>query len=224
VSVRFSRTFLRDYTVGLVKDPNITLAEAVAASSAFPPVLSPVTIDTRRSSWTREQGNVHFDDTHFTRRLVLTDGGVYDNMGLEAVWDRYETVLVSDAGAPFGVDRSPSGIWPLLAGRAFQIVNEQARALRKRWLIQEMRAGRANGAFWGIGSQIANYLLPTAIARDSSASRALSHLRTRLNAFSSEEQRRLINWGYALADTAIRRHLPTPGQEPGRQPYPEFAL
>ena len=30
---------------------------------------------------------------------VLSDGGVYDNMGLEAIWKRCKTVLVSDASS-----------------------------------------------------------------------------------------------------------------------------
>jgi len=224
VSVRFSRTFLRDYTVGLVEDPAVPLAQAVAASSAFPPVLSPVTVDTRTATWKQERGNVHFGDPAFTRRLVLTDGGVYDNMGLEAVWDRYQTVLVSDAGAPFGVVASPSGLWVKLAMRAIDIAGEQARALRKRRLVEDFRSGRADGTYWGIATQIADYGLTDAIARDGEASRALAGMRTRLNAFSEEEQCRLVNWGYALADAAVRRHLPGPGRRPGTQPYPRFAL
>src|SRR5690606_1846872 len=36
---RFSKPYMRDYRVGKVEKPTITLARAVAASSAFPPVL-----------------------------------------------------------------------------------------------------------------------------------------------------------------------------------------
>src|SRR4029079_13151348 len=43
--VRFSRPYAADYLVGRILKPQIPLAQAVAASSAFPPVLSPVTID-----------------------------------------------------------------------------------------------------------------------------------------------------------------------------------
>jgi NTE family protein len=38
---RFMKPAMRDYLVGEVKDPTVTVATAVAASSAFPPVLSP---------------------------------------------------------------------------------------------------------------------------------------------------------------------------------------
>ena len=30
--------------------------------------------------------------------LVLSDGGVYDNLGLETAWKRCRTLIVSDAG------------------------------------------------------------------------------------------------------------------------------
>ena len=41
---RFSKPFMGDYRVGLIKDPKVELAIAVGASSAFPPILSPVTL------------------------------------------------------------------------------------------------------------------------------------------------------------------------------------
>ncbi|MDQ3131846.1 MAG: patatin-like phospholipase family protein, partial [Acidobacteriota bacterium] len=42
---RFMKPYMRDYRVGEIKNPKIELAVAVAASSAFPPVLSPVEMD-----------------------------------------------------------------------------------------------------------------------------------------------------------------------------------
>ena len=45
VLMRFSRPYLADYRVGQVLEPDLPLAVAVAASSAFPPFLSPCTVD-----------------------------------------------------------------------------------------------------------------------------------------------------------------------------------
>ena len=45
---RISKPYMADYLVGRIDAPNLPVARAVAASSAFPPVLSPVTIDTSR--------------------------------------------------------------------------------------------------------------------------------------------------------------------------------
>ena len=41
---RFSRRYMGDYRVGLFEAPNIKLCSAVAASSAFPPILSPMVL------------------------------------------------------------------------------------------------------------------------------------------------------------------------------------
>jgi hypothetical protein len=40
-SVRLGRNYLADYKVGRIDKPNFALAKVVAASSAFPPALSP---------------------------------------------------------------------------------------------------------------------------------------------------------------------------------------
>ena len=42
---RFSKPFMGDWRVGPIKNPKIPLALAVGASSAFPPVLSPVRLN-----------------------------------------------------------------------------------------------------------------------------------------------------------------------------------
>ena len=41
---RFSKPYMGDYRVGLVDEPIVPLAVAIAASSAFPPVLSPLSL------------------------------------------------------------------------------------------------------------------------------------------------------------------------------------
>jgi len=38
---RFSKPYMADYLVGMIMNPTVELTVAVAASSAFPPVLSP---------------------------------------------------------------------------------------------------------------------------------------------------------------------------------------
>ena len=94
---RFMKPYMRDYRVGEIKNPTIDLAVAVAASSAFPPVLSPVELDLDPEHFTPGSGT-DLQGDEFRTQVVLTDGGVYDNLGLETAWKRYKTILVSDAG------------------------------------------------------------------------------------------------------------------------------
>src|SRR5262249_38455999 len=50
-SVRFAREYVSDYKIGYVPNPTVPLARAVAASSAFPPLLSPQHIDLNANAW-----------------------------------------------------------------------------------------------------------------------------------------------------------------------------
>jgi NTE family protein len=221
--VRLSRKYLADYHVGQIDAPQIPLAAAVGASSAFPPVLSPVIIETQPSAWKKVDGADLFDDSAYREKLVLTDGGVYDNMGLEAIWDRCKTVLVSDAGAPFDADPSPKTAWTSQLMRVLDIVTEQTRALRRKMLIGEFEQKNKLGTYWGIKTRIADYGLQDTLMKDSELTASLQNVRTRLNPFTDEEQGRLINWGYALADAAMRRHVlaGTPVAA-GSLPFPQF--
>ena len=92
-SWRFTRDEIGSYKPGRWKTPDdMLLAKAVAASACFPPLFGPIKV-TRPAS-----GSDQKDDA---RTFYLTDGGVYDNTGMEPVWMDNKVVLVSDCGAPF---------------------------------------------------------------------------------------------------------------------------
>src|SRR5919198_1108765 len=101
---------MRDYRVGEVKNPTVSLAEAVGASSAFPPVLSPMVMELDPSRFTPNSGE-DLQRKPFTSRVVLSDGGVYDNLGLETTWKNYDTILVSDAGGKKQAEEGAKGNW-----------------------------------------------------------------------------------------------------------------
>ena len=221
-SVRMSRKYLADYRVGRILDPTLPLATAVGASSAFPPVLSPVIVDLDPALWQNQEGADLYAQVEYRKRLYLTDGGVYDNMGLEAIWDRCKVVLVSDAGAPFSPELAPERAWPSQVARVLDIVTEQTRRLRRSWLVGDFVAKRRHGAYWGIATHIGAYGVD-ALVKDGSATVALQHIRTRLNPFTAKEQAQLINWGYALADAAMRSSIDATLPK-GALPYPDSPL
>jgi len=206
-SFRFGKKYMGDYRLGLIDGPTLPVARAVAASSAFPPFFSPVIISDP-GEFKYVQGADLNKDPEFTRKLFLGDGGIYDNLGLETVWNRYDTVLVSDAGAPFAIGPVPHVDWLRQTMRALDIATDQSRGLRKRALIADYVANVRKGAYWGIETDIGAYGLADALPCNSDKTSALARMRTRLNPFSDEEQGLLINWGYALADAAMRRHAP----------------
>ena len=223
-SVRIERKRLADYKLGEIADPDLPVARVVAASSAFPPVLSPVKLKLDPNSWKKLDGAYLNEREEFRETLFLTDGGVYDNMGLEAIWDRCETVFVSDAGAPLDMQSEPHTDWTRQAIRVLDIVTEQTRALRKRRLIEDFKAKVRTGTYWGITTSIGDYQLPTAFAKDTRRTQSLKEIRTRLDQFTEEEQGNLINWGYALADAAMRKHVVSDAAPPTAWPVPEYSL
>src|SRR6202011_2697075 len=84
----------------------------------------------------------------FREEAVLTDGGVYDNMGLETAWKRYKTVLISDAGAKMPPEASPHTDWVRHTVRVLDVIDNQVRSLRKRIAIDAFRTGVRSGTYF----------------------------------------------------------------------------
>ncbi|NMQ29363.1 patatin-like phospholipase family protein [Candidatus Accumulibacter phosphatis] len=202
-SFLFRQDYIADCVLGISYKTEVPLAAAIAASSAVPPIFSPVVLKTETGAWEEPQGKLA-NLNQLRQRIVLADGRISDNMGVEALLDKLDFVLVSDAGAPFEIDESPFEDDLLQLGRVRDILIEQTRALRRRSLIGDFESGVRRGAYWGIGSAIDAYDDHDALASDNAVTAALQNIPTRLKAFTAKEQGQLINWGYALTDTALR--------------------
>jgi NTE family protein len=205
---RFSKPYAADYRVGAVRNPTIALAVAVAASSAFPPFLSPLELALQPGQVEAIDG-ADLDRSPYATRVFLTDGGVYDNLGIESAWKRHKTVLISDGGGHIAPVPAPRRDWARHAHRVLEIVDEQVRALRKRQIIAAFEDGADphQGTYWGIRTEIADYGLPDALPCPVERTRALAETPTRLRRLEPLPQERLINWGYAVCDAAVRRHV-----------------
>ena len=216
---RFSKRFLWDYRVGRVSRPATSIAEAAGASSAFPPLLSPVTLTLSHGSFDENTGK-DLQRPPFTRRVVLTDGGVYDNLGIESGWKRYKTILVSDAGAKLEPEGHPREDLLRHSLRVLGIVDDQVRNLRKRQLIAAYRLGERSGAYWGIRSDLGHFDVHRPLPCPAERTMKLARMATRLEAIGELTQKRLINWGFAVCDAATRRHVDRGLQAPAEFPYP----
>jgi NTE family protein len=219
---RFSRPFLADYRVGMIRTPAVELAVAVAASSAFPPVLSPVRIEFPVSAWEPPSGHAS-EDLHrepYLTDVVLTDGGVYDNLGLETAWKRYDTILVSNGGGKMQPEEEPKSDWARHALRINDIIDNQVRSLRARQVIGAFEAGDRKGTYWGIRSNIADYHVTSPLPCPVEKTMALAALKTRLKRLDGSWQERLINWGYAVCDAGMRKWVEPTAAAPAGFPYP----
>ncbi|HEX5703559.1 MAG TPA: patatin-like phospholipase family protein [Pyrinomonadaceae bacterium] len=217
---RFSRPYMGDYRVGLVKNPTTELAVAVAASSAFPPFLSPAELELRTSDFDASTPGVTLKDEAYRTNVVLTDGGVYDNLGLETAWKSYDTILVSDGGGAVSDESDPERDWARHSYRILSLFDHQVRSLRKRQVIDSYKLGARKGAYWGIRTNIADYALPDAMACPFARTIDLANVATRLKALDTTLQDRIVNWGYAVCDAALRKHVDNTLPPPGNFPYP----
>lgn len=202
---RFSKPYMGDYQVGLVKHPRTRLSVVVAASSAFPPFLSPMTLDLEPGSVASSVG-VTLHRRPFTTHIVLSDGGVYDNLGLESAFKRYNTLLVSDGGAKLVPEPAPRHNWAGHSYRVLSVIDNQVRSLRKRLLLESYLNKSRKGAYWGIRTNIADYQLDSALECPHGQTLKLAEIPTRLQRMPPALQDRLINWGYAVCDAALQRH------------------
>lgn len=199
--------------------PQWPIARAVAASSAFPPVFPAIPISDRDLVSTNHHGRgVEY----------LTDGGVYDNLGLSRLMqdagtrsdERWcELILVSDASAPFG--SSLSDKFNLMLTRGLRTTD----ILMKR--VAELEAA-ANAADVGteeisrpyvIRAAIDNVVLeknpltPKAdqgsfILQDAKVQDLLARIRTDLDVFSTLEIAALMRHGYeVMLDSLIKAGL-----------------
>lgn len=220
---RFMKPYMRDYRVGEFKNPRVPLATAVAASSAFPPVLSPIQIKVNPQQFTPGSG-LDLQRLPYTERVVLSDGGVYDNLGLETAWKRYDTILVSDAGKKMEPEEKPAHDWARQSVRVLSVIDNQVRSLRKRQLIDAYATGSRKGTYWGIGTNIDDYHLPTRLPAPHVQTLKLAGIDTRLAHLDGPIQEKLINWGYAVCDAAMRRHVEPSAAAAATFPYPNSGV
>jgi predicted acylesterase/phospholipase RssA len=192
----------------------ITLADAVAASACFPPVFPPYTILGL------------YDDTHVAT-LRLTDGGVFDNQGISALFEEECThVVVSDAGGLMQVERRVTAGRFGMMGRIFSILMDNVRNLQLRRLREESRVSAGlsgvdgRGAVWEdliqrYGLDGAAFFHMTTPPEDGDPeglpphpdAQAIAGIRTDLDGFGDGEIAALVYQGYSLADRFVRRYL-----------------
>ena len=113
----------------------------------------------------------------------------------------------------------PDHDWGRHLFRVLGVIDNQVRALRKRQCVEAFIAGERQGAYWGIRSDIADYGVADALPAPHDATLELAMLSTRLARLDADVQERVINWGYAVCDAALRAHVDSALPAPGGYPY-----
>jgi NTE family protein len=228
VAWRFGKAFMGDSRLGVVCEPDVPLATAVAASAAFPPFVAPLVLGLRGRELLRTEGADLFDDPRYgdlRERVLLLDGGAYDNLAIEPVEGRCRIVLASDAGGNMKVDarHTPYRFWWPLLRRTLDMAVEVGRAQRRRALTDRATAARRlpagdpvrramrteHVALWRTSLDVAGHpLLPAGWSIAEGWNDYLASRPTRLWPMPLRDRERLVNWGYITSDLMLRRWVP----------------
>lgn len=237
-SWRFTRGGLGDSRIGYSgwNGRPIPLALAVCASASFPPVFPPLRI--RRGHYTfsgPSYGEPPLPDFDF---VPLTDGGVYDNSGMEALFkptllpdgtqvEQAQFLLVSDGGSLPRYDFRSSGLPAMTEGlllyRADQIAREQVTAIRTRWLMEQITTGRRQGLLVSLrsaldrigGTEFEEYgrLVPSINHIPAPVLAKVRAIRTSLDRFTDIECNALMYHAYLMTDCFLWRYRSTMNEE-----------
>lgn len=162
---RFKKGKCGDYELGEADAQNFKVSEAMAASAAFPFLIGPLTVDAaslqwyKRPQWGDAPGSKKPIVPPF-QRLHIMDGGIYDNLGMEPIFDvgkqklksSIEHLIVSDAGAPLKRAPLPPQFNKGRAKRIVDITMDQARALRVRALVNFIQENPELARYIQLGS------------------------------------------------------------------------
>ena len=219
VNWTFTRDEIGSYQAGYAPTPaDWSVARAAAASSCFPPFFNPQPLGLPASVLTGGRDPAGKERDERVASLRLSDGGVYDNMGLEPVWRSHAVVLVSDGGSTFDAGADGGLLWRL--NRYMDVQGRQGGALRKRWLISNFVEGVLRGTYWGIGTEIENYEIGATGYPADLVKKLIAEVRTDMDRFEPAERSVLENHGYVLADAAVRRYVPFLAEDSAPPPTP----
>ncbi len=158
---KFDRVRCGDYEVGYIDAADIKMADAMAVSAAFPIGIGPFVIP-----WKKQPPTDNASERSSYAKLHLYDGGVYDNLGLEPLFDigtqqlksDANYLIVSDAGLALEREFSSGPLSPFRVKRIADILQDQTRALRVRSLVSYLIDTPNSGVYLHIGSDAGTHL------------------------------------------------------------------
>jgi NTE family protein len=150
---RFRKDYMGDVTVGFVQKPSLSTSHMIAASAAFPVLIGAYSLKTEGLRFTADKFGAR--ETTVLDKYSLWDGGVYDNLGLDALHkiggrldDEINFIIVSNASAPLGFEERGRPTKNLK--RLLDIATSQIEKLRTRDFFSSV-ANKRKGVYLKIG-------------------------------------------------------------------------
>ena len=114
-----------------------------------------MTLDLDASAFTKTEHADLFHRDDLKRRVSLTDGGAYDNLGIHAIRN-CSTILVSDGSAPLRPTHGKrfARQFNHRIMRPMETSLEQTRAIRRHDIVSKFLSNRKKGALWSAQTDI----------------------------------------------------------------------
>ncbi|MCY4025388.1 MAG: patatin-like phospholipase family protein [Acidobacteria bacterium] len=195
------------WRLGRLQDNDVALADAVAASAAYPLLLP--SLD-ERLPFLRRDGSVHLE------RVTLSDGGVYDNLGLAPLWPdrdpsvslnvaRVDTIICCRAG--HGLRRDPPSQFLIARLKsAFTCIHDRAQNASMKRLFELRENGKLRNVILPyLGQNDSRLRFPPAdlVTREDT-----SAYPTDFSAMSAAWVERLSRRGEQITKALIAEHAP----------------
>ena len=214
---RFNRESMGDYQTKYVRDPSFRFADALAASAAVPGLIGSLVVKTKHYQWSEYRDGNWSPFAPRYKRLHLWDGGVYDNLGVEALFKPNEGLkqgsdflIVCDASRPLAAAKSGTSWKPgflQASKRLVDVATDQVRSLRARMLMDYFKQHSGSGAYLKLGMRSkklhvrsfaagADFMPPDDVKR-------AAQIETTLRRLSHDEFSLLFRHGYQVADTTL---------------------
>lgn len=158
---RFRRDFMGSSATGYSQSPQLPISHMIAASAGFPVLIGPYKLSTAGQSWTKDKQGLK-EQVAVESSYSLWDGGVYDNLGLEALYRvgrgldaEIDFLVVSNASASIPFARRRRNVSAANMLRLLKIAISQVEVLRAREVVEYVvKCGE--GSYLKIGSSAAD--------------------------------------------------------------------
>ena len=219
------RERMGDYILNYVEKPDILLADAICSSAAVPFLIGSLIIRSQNYKWFeyKPDKSTELKNPKF-RKIHIWDGGVYDNLGMEALvkYDKgcvyrkeFDFLIISDASKAIEPGK------PFFQSNAFRLLDittDQVRSLRARTLMDHFEHKKNSGVYLKIGNTVQEILHKSKwegdieqASRESLSSDEVDrarHYKTTLRKMSDEDFAMIFKHGWEVADATLSAYCP----------------
>lgn len=200
----YTKDRLHCWRYGSASSEGVELADAVVASAAYPAFLP--ALDQRLVFSKKGDEKAH--------RVTLTDGGVYDNLGLVPLWPdrdfpeslpvpKHDWIIACRAGYSLEVTE-PASMWGARMGASFESVFARSQNLAMKRLFDLKELGKLKGfllPYLGQNDSTLKFASPDMVTAESTAGFA-----TNFNAMDKEWIELLVRRGEQIVHAQFKEH------------------